>query len=63
MSVQLFHEMLMSEIKKERESQKDDLAYGYGKEDYDYRVGRLRGYTDVEVFCANIMRRINNGEE
>lgn len=59
----LFYERLKNEIRKEREEHKEYMAQGYAKEDYELRVGILRGMDEVEVMCQKIIRSVNNGEE
>lgn len=58
-----FFERLKMEIKSDRDEQKEHMAQGYAAEDYQFRVGRLRGLDDAELLCQKIIRSINNGEE
>lgn len=59
----VFFERLKIEIENDRDEQKEHMAQGYATDDYQYRVGRLRGMDDVVLMGQKIIRSINNGEE
>ena len=63
MSYQVFLEKLKAKIKTQRDEQVEALAQGYGKDDYQKRVGVIRGYDDAVVFAQQVMRELINGEE
>lgn len=53
---------LKVEIKKVRTEEAENLALGYGGDDYRFRVGIIHGYDDVLAFAEKIIRDINNGK-
>lgn len=63
MDYNLFFEKLKSAVKAEREEQKENLALGYGRENYENFIGRLAGMDEVVRMGEKIIRDFHNGAE
>lgn len=63
MSYQLFVEKLKAKIRILREEEKENLALGYGRENYEERVGEIAGLDKAVLLAEQVLREMSGAEE
>jgi hypothetical protein len=62
LSYQLFSRNIKQKLKNARETAKEELALGHGAENYEFRVGIIRGYDEASAFVDEVLKMFAEGD-